>query len=565
MESTRYVLSILAGGTIMKRVRILLRVSSNQQLEKDGDLTVQRELVLAYVKKHPDWILDTKEYFEGSNSGFKNSVDDRDVLQEALDDAERGAYDILVVYKDDRIGRRMWEIGAYINQLKQFGVDIYTTIDDCITPEVDDMMGQMMLAFRYNIAEKSSRDTGIRVRDSAKELVKKGKFMGGKAPYGYELRYSGEISKHGRALKKLAIMPEKVEVVQYIYSLYLYKGFGATKIAKVLNEDDKYHQLAPKNNWKSGTINSILTNPVYAGYVAYNRRERKKDGAYHKLGQDDWIISNESNPEIVMIHPEEWDKAQDERARRVKYYQMKECNRNATAIKTSHIELILLDVIHCGYCGGKLTNATKYSYWTIKDTGERKKNKIPAYKCIRAWQGEPHNKRYIFKGEEIDKIVLDEIEKYIARIQEGENAYNIFLENQMEEKQRVESRYKKSKDELKRMKDSLQIMLDKIPEAIQGNYALSVEELNMALTRQKEKIQEQKKIVENEEHELETTSASLDDWEDIKSKIPTWIEVLRNSDYNAKRTLVNRLIERVEVTDEQVLIRFRITLEDMRL
>ena len=52
----------------MKRVRMLLRVSSNQQLEADGDLSVQRQLVLEYIEKRSDWKLDEKEYFEGSNS-----------------------------------------------------------------------------------------------------------------------------------------------------------------------------------------------------------------------------------------------------------------------------------------------------------------------------------------------------------------------------------------------------------------------------------------------------------------------------------------------------------------
>ena len=59
-----------------KRVRILLRVSSNQQLEADGDLSVQRQLVTEYVTSHSEWVLDTKEYFEGSNSGYKNAVSD---------------------------------------------------------------------------------------------------------------------------------------------------------------------------------------------------------------------------------------------------------------------------------------------------------------------------------------------------------------------------------------------------------------------------------------------------------------------------------------------------------
>ena len=78
----------------MKKVRMLLRVSSNQQLEADGDLTIQREIVKDYILKHEDWELDDKEYFEGGVSGYKNSVADRDVLQEALIDAQKHEYDI---------------------------------------------------------------------------------------------------------------------------------------------------------------------------------------------------------------------------------------------------------------------------------------------------------------------------------------------------------------------------------------------------------------------------------------------------------------------------------------
>ena len=72
----------------MKRVRMLLRVSSNQQLEADGDLSVQRQLVKDYISNQSDWQLDEKEYFEGSNSGYKNAVADRNILQEALQDAK---------------------------------------------------------------------------------------------------------------------------------------------------------------------------------------------------------------------------------------------------------------------------------------------------------------------------------------------------------------------------------------------------------------------------------------------------------------------------------------------
>lgn len=64
--------------------------------------------------------------------------------------------------------------------LKNFGVDVYTAKDGCISPESDDLMGQVMLNFRYAMAQKSSMDTGMRVKDTAQKLVQKGKFMGEK-------------------------------------------------------------------------------------------------------------------------------------------------------------------------------------------------------------------------------------------------------------------------------------------------------------------------------------------------------------------------------------------------
>ena len=352
----------------MKRVRMLLRVSSNQQLEADGDLSVQRQLVKDYISNHSDWQLDEKEYFEGSNSGYKNAVADRNILQEALQDAKAKEYDILVVYKDDRIGRRMWEIGAYVMSLKSFGVDIYTVKDGCISPESDDIMGQMMLALRYGNAQKSSSDTGMRVKDTAQKLVQKGKFMGGKAPYGYKLELSGEVSKHGRALHHLVVVPEQAEVVKYIYELSLHKEYGASKIAKILNEHEVYKNRAPRDIWKSGTITSILTNPIYAGYTAYKRRERI-DGKYHKLDSKDWVFAEKPDPKIAIIDEDMWNRVQDTRKQRADKYIKSLENQNVTIIRRNSGMLALIDVLHCGYCGRKMTNGSKYNYWTIKDTG----------------------------------------------------------------------------------------------------------------------------------------------------------------------------------------------------
>ena len=151
-----------------KRVRILLRVSSDQQLEANGDLSIQRKLVVEEVKKHEEWILDSKEYFEESNSGYKNSVADRDVLQEALRDAENREYDILLTYKDDRLGRRMLEVPQYIMSLKKFEVDVYTVKDGLLTPDSGDVMWLFKVAMQYGVTEKSSLDTEIHVNTTQK-------------------------------------------------------------------------------------------------------------------------------------------------------------------------------------------------------------------------------------------------------------------------------------------------------------------------------------------------------------------------------------------------------------
>ena len=138
-----------------KTVRILLCANSTYQSDTDENLSIQRKLVVEEVKKHKNWILDSKEYFVENNVGYKDSVADRNVLQEALRDAENREYDILVSDKDDRLGRRMLEIPMYIMSLKQFGVDVYTVKDGLLTPDLGDVMGMLKLAMQYGMAEKT--------------------------------------------------------------------------------------------------------------------------------------------------------------------------------------------------------------------------------------------------------------------------------------------------------------------------------------------------------------------------------------------------------------------------
>ncbi len=546
----------------MKRVRMLLRVSSHQQLEADGDLTIQRQLVKEYIRKQTDWSLDSKEYFEGSNSGYKNSVEERNVLQEALQDAGNGEYDILAVYKDDRIGRRMWEIGAYVMRLKSCGVDIYTVKDGCISPDSNDIMGQMMLALRYGNAQKSSADTGARVKDTAKKLVQKGKFMGGCAPYGYKLVLSGEISKHGRALHELAVIPEQAEVVKYIYELSVYKEYGSGKIAQILNEHESFKKLAPRTIWKSGTITSILTNPIYTGHTAYKRRENI-NGAYHRQKREEWILSLEANENIRIVDDETWNRTQRMRGQRRNKYSKKTEHRDLNVIGRNDGMLALAEVIYCGYCKGKLVNGSKYNYWTIKGTGEKKTSRTPVYQCRNARQGISHHTSKQYRADKIEPIVFAAVEKYIEKLQKNED---IFLEMERiyaKEKKKKEEELKKERSKLANVREKIAVMEKNIPNAMTGEYPFTVEELAEIIRKYKQQEKEQSQRIRQKETELKNSSAADDRRKEIPEKIPAWQTVFRNADIPTKRVFVNHLIDRIYVKKDEIVIRFKWNLPEL--
>lgn len=545
--------------TSKKRARMLLRVSSEQQLESDGDLTVQRQIVLEYVKTHPGWLLDEKEYFEGGVSGYKNSVADREILQEAYRDAANGEYDILVVYKDDRIGRRMWEIGGYIMSLKSLGVDIYTVKDGCISPESNDIMGQMMLALRYGNAQKSSADTGMRVKDTAKKLVQSGRYVGGSPPYGYGLEHSGEISKHGRALKHLVIQPERAEAVRHIYDLSLRKEYGSAKIANILNTEERYKNLAPNDVWKSGTVTSILTNPIYAGYTAYNRRE-SLNGRHRSLDREEWVLSQEPNPNLVIIDEDTWQSVQRKREMRSSKYTEPLKNQDVTVIGRNDGMLSLADVLHCGYCGCKMVNGSKYNYWTIKGTGERRTSRTAIYKCQNAWQGVPHDKTKQYRADKIEPIVYEALAEYIGKLQEDENVFAQIAENNSIEKKRKEKDLEMAKKELEKIENNIRVMEEHIPDAMTGTYPLTLEDLVRSIDIQKSKKQKQLAVVQEKEIILQNTAVTAKDWEDIRSNIPTWREMFLHADIPTKRVLVNKLIKRIDITRERLVVRFKISL-----
>lgn len=88
----------------MKRVKCLYRVSTKKQVDKDDDLSMQKNECREFIEKQKDWIL-IDEYYEKGVSGYKVSAKNRDVVQHLLRDADEKKFDILLVFMFDRLGR----------------------------------------------------------------------------------------------------------------------------------------------------------------------------------------------------------------------------------------------------------------------------------------------------------------------------------------------------------------------------------------------------------------------------------------------------------------------------
>ena len=539
---------------MVKRVRTLLRVSSKQQLH-DDDIPIQRAEAEQYIAKRPDWVFD-KEYLEKAVSAYKNSAADREILQEILEDAKNHEFDVLLAYMSDRIGRQE-EYSFYVVTLNQLGIEVWTIKDGQLKTE--DHIDKLLNYIRFWQNEGESKKTSMRVRDTQRELVKSGKFVGGKAPYGYKLVPSGEISNHGRLLKKLEIVEEHAEVVRRMYSLAINQGYGYKKIADTLNEEG----ISPieTSEWKQGTIASILKNPVYMGYYAINRRINH--GSFTKLDRRDWIYSEKQIPEIVIVEPAIWEKAQEIREARKNKIQsaknkaLKEYEQQHGVPFSTQGKLALVNLVYCGYCGKKLMNGSYSNSWTTK-AGEKKYSFIGRYYCQERCKERAH-----YSQEYLEGIVFEVVADYMSKLKNLDITEE--LEKTHEQKcKSINKEIEQMKKEQKKLLLDIETLEEKIPEAIRGDYYFSVEKLSEMIKDKQAKVEELKKLEKEKKQQLKIVDVEKADLQQFVKVVPNWSMEFMNADIATKKMLLASVIDKIIVKNDDITIKFKISLDNFK-
>ena len=527
-----------------KRVRTLLRVSSRQQLH-DDDIPIQRAEAEQFIAKHPDWVFD-KEYLEKGVSAYHNGVDDREVLQEIMQDAKRGEFEILLAYMSDRIGRQE-EYSFYVAELNRMGIEVWTIKDGQLKTE--EHIDKLLNYIRFWQNEGESKKTGMRVHDTMVEMVKDGKFVGGKAPYGYKLVLSGEISNHGRALHKLVIVPEQADIIRQIFSYAVNQGMGYEKIAPILDK------------WKGGTIRSILTNPVYMGYIAYNRRKNGHANST-RLDRKEWTYSREQKPEIMIVSQEIWERAQEIREARKNKINASRQETNALYMEQYNVpfstrgRLALTGMVYCGYCGKRLKNTGYANHWTCKKTGEKKVSYVGRYGCP-----EKCKQRSTYSQEYLEGIVFATVETYL------ENLKKIDISKELEEMQTqqgktIKREIKDLEKEIKNLMADIETLEEKLPEAIRGEFAFSVDKLS-AIISDKESLKKEKEIQKKSlQKQLEEISLQSNELMTFVEAMPKWNEIFSQADVQTKQMILSTLIDKIIVKDDDITIKFKIRLDN---
>src|SRR5664279_5577430 len=191
----------------IRRCAIYTRKSSEEGLEQDfNSLHAQREACEAFIKSQAGegWRLFKSAYDDGGLSG---GTMERPALQRLLADINQGLIDVVVVYKVDRLTRSLTDFAKMVEVFDARGVSFVAVTQQFNTTT---SMGRLTLNVLLSFAQFEREVTGERIRDKIAASKRKGMWMGGPPPLGYDVR-----DRH------LVVNETEAQTVRRLFQLYL--------------------------------------------------------------------------------------------------------------------------------------------------------------------------------------------------------------------------------------------------------------------------------------------------------------------------------------------------------
>jgi site-specific DNA recombinase len=244
------------------RCAIYTRVSTDHGLDQEfNSLDAQYDAASAYIKSqsHAGWTLIRSRYDDG---GYSGGSTDRPDLQKLLDDIRARKIDVIVVYKVDRLTRSLADFAKLVELFDAHGVSFVSVTQQFNTTT---SMGRLTLNVLLSFAQFEREVTSERIRDKIAASKRKGIWVGGTLPLGYE-------RKDG----KIAVVEEEAELVRLIFRRYLELG-SVNELLRDLRERNirtKTRLLSTGATrggipFGRGALYYVLSNHFYIGEVKY--------------------------------------------------------------------------------------------------------------------------------------------------------------------------------------------------------------------------------------------------------------------------------------------------------
>lgn len=231
-------------------------------MEQDfNSLDAQRESCEAFIQSqaHEGWSLYKKHYDDGGISG---GTLERLALQTLLSDIRIGRVNVIVVYKIDRLTRSLIDFARLVEIFDQHKVSFVSVTQHFNTTS---SMGRLTLNVLLSFAQYEREVTGERIRDKFLASRKKGMWMGGHPPLGYDLKD-----------QKLWVNQKEAKEVNTIFNLYLKSG-GVGRLKGTLDQTNIRSKkwVSAKGNryggklFSRGSLYQILQNRLYIGEAVH--------------------------------------------------------------------------------------------------------------------------------------------------------------------------------------------------------------------------------------------------------------------------------------------------------
>lgn len=502
-----------------------IAIYSRKSKETDTGESIQNQINICkdYFNRQYNNCVFEIFYDEGFSGGNINRPD----FQRFMQSIKLKKFDILGVYKIDRISRNTLEFLTVFEELKQYNIKLVSVTEgfDPSTPG-----GKMMMDVLASMAEMERANIAQRVKDNMMGLAKMGRWSGGTPPTGYKpVAYINEFGK-----KEMYLEHDEIEA-KMIYKIFNLSASGYTTYA-----------IGKEVNRNSKTILNILRNPVYCesnetskkflenmgytimgelngnGYMTYNKRPRSNG----KKIVSNYILAVVSKHKAI-VTAEMFIKANKNLM-----------DRAPTKRPRKSQGTFLSHLVRCGKCGGnmfvasgnKLKDGSKKLYFRCTN---QKYNKTCDAKWVRVY--------------EIERFVLSELYKFSLdknKLNEYLNS-NINLECYDNDIKKVKSQINKIDVDINNLTEKL-LLLD-------GAAVKIISDKINQLANERELKNEMLLELESKKIELTVNSISVDELYNNIKKILVIFDLIPIEE---QQILMNQLITSIEVLDDNKTLIF---------